>query len=447
MKATMEKLDKSKVALHIDVEEAEWAAAIAKAFRTVGQKVTVPGFRKGHAPRPILERYVGIDYITSDAIEHMFPAVYKQAVSETGIEPIDEPDIDSLDIADDNKSVKLKVQVAVKPEVLVKEYKGLAAERLIKKVTDDDVADVLNQMREEQAQLVTADHDTVQNGDFAVIDFEGFIDGKPFQGGTANNHLLEIGSGQFIPGFEDQLIGTGLDEEKIIKTTFPENYHASELAGKEAEFKVVVHELKIKRLPAIDDDFAKDLGEFDTLADLRNRVRENLEKTVAARAEDQVRQDLINAATNKAELEVPDILINREVDQRLLSYVQRLAMQGIDPSPLRGKIEELRKQLVPAAEIAVRQDLVLEAIAKAEGISVSPDEIETEIERIITDDTAHAEEIRQQFADSDRRSRLEQVIRIQKAVDLLVSNAMITQREIDSAATDEPAAQGEAEAN
>jgi len=435
MKAALEKLENSMVALHIDVEETEWAAAITKAFKKVGQKVTVPGFRKGHAPRPILERYVGEDYITSEAIELVFPEVYNQAITQTGIDPIDQPYIDAIDFADDHKSVKLTVQVAVKPEVLLKEYKGLAAERLTKQVKDEDVENVLNQTRENFAQLAAADHDTVQNDDFALIDFEGFIDGQAFQGGAAKNYILQIGSGQFIPGFEEQLIGTSLEEEKIVQTKFPEDYHEKELASKDVEFKVTVHELKTKQLPELDDEFAKDVGEFETLDDLRKNIRQNLLASVASDADNRVREAIINAAAAEAEVEIPEVLIDREADRLLLNYMSRLAMQGIDPAPIRDKADEFRKDLAPAAEKSVRQNLVLEAIANKEGISVSPEEIETEIERNIADDTAHADEIRQRFADQDRRSRLAEAIRIEKTIDFLVENAAITEREWEPEST------------
>ncbi len=437
MKATLEKLENSMVALHIDVEETEWAAAVTKAFKKVGQKVTVPGFRKGRAPRPILERHVGKEYITSEAIELVFPEVYNQAVTQTGIEPIDQPFVEAIDFADedDSRVDKLTVHVAVKPEVFLKEYKGLAAERLVKQVKDEDVENVLNQTRENFAQLAAADHDTVQNDDFALIDFEGFIDGQPFQGGAAKNYILQIGSGQFIPGFEEQLIGTSLEEEKIVQTKFPEDYHEKELAGKDVEFKVTVHELKTKQLPELDDEFAKDVGEFETLDDLRKNIRQNLQASVASDADNRVKEAIIDAAAAEAEVEIPEVLIDREADRLLLNYMSRLAMQGIDPAPIRDKADEFRKDLAPAAEKSVRQNLVLEAIANKEGISVSPEEIETEIERIIADDTAHADEIRQRFANQDRRSRLAEAIRIEKTIDFLVENAAITEREWEPEST------------
>ena len=436
MKSTVEKLEKNLVALHIEVDESELSAAMDQAYKRLVHKVAIPGFRKGHAPRPLLERHVGKEYLLDEALEKLVPDVYAQAILEAGIEPIDHPHIDIEEMVED-KLLKLVAKVEVTPEVILHEYMGIPVERVVERVTDAKVDEVLDHMRDEQAQVVTVDREVVEQGDFALIDFTGFVDGKPFAGGASKNYMLEIGGGRFIPGFEEQVVGMAVGEERVVKTTFPTDYRATNLAGKEAEFQVVLHEIKTRQLPALDDEFAKSLGEFETLADLRKQILSNLESEAKSQAEQQMRSNLVDAAAAAAEVEVAEIQVKREAQRRTYEFGQRLAYQGLDPERFLNadnpEAASLRAELTKQAESAVRHRLVLSAIAAKEGIASAPEEVDAEIERMALGDTAHAEEIRRSYAEPDQRAGLEEAMRLEKVVDFLAENAVIAEKVGDEA--------------
>ncbi len=434
MKATVEALEGNKVVLHIEVEEPEMAAAMEQAYRKVAQRVTVPGFRKGRAPRPLLDRHVGKGVVMQEALEQLMPDLYQQAVAETGIEPIDRPEWDVEEYVDE-KPLKLKAAVEVVPKVTLREYKGLAVERTLELVAEADVDKMIEQLRENHAQLVDADHETVQQGDFVSVDYTGFVGKKPFPGGAAKEIMLEVGSDQFLPGFTEQLVGVAAGDDCTVKVTLPADYHVSKLAGQEAEFQVKVRGIKSRQVPVLDDEFAKDVGEFETVEDLRRQVRTGLERQAAARADQQMRNILVAAVADKAEVEVPAILVAREVDRRALDFAQRLIYQGVDPTRFldenNAEAKSLRESMKPQAEAIVRQRLALAALAKKEGIVVAPDEVDAEIERMVSGDTAHAEEMRQRYAEPARRADLTESLRLEKAVQFLVQNAVITEKTIE----------------
>src|SRR5690606_20773233 len=330
MSAKWEKLEGNKGVLTVEVEVEKVNQGLDEAFKKVSKQVNIPGFRKGKIPRSMFEKRFGVESLYQDALDFILPEAYMAAIEETGIEPIDRPEID-VEQMEKGKELIFKATVEVKPEVKLGDYKGLEVEKMDTEVTDEDVAEELKSMQERQAELVVKEEGEVVEGDTVVIDFEGFVDGEAFEGGQADNYSLEIGSGSFIPGFEEQLIGLKSGEEKDVEVTFPEEYHAAELAGKPAVFKVKLHEIKTKELPELDDEFAKDVDESaETLDELKAKIRTRLETSKKEEAETKLRDQLVDMATANAEFEVPEILINNEVDRMMQEFEQRLQMQGMN---------------------------------------------------------------------------------------------------------------------
>lgn len=435
MKATVEKQEKNRVSMTIEVEESRVDQAMSEAFHRLVKRVNVPGFRKGHVPRPVFERFVGKEALFQEALEALVPAVYEQAVADTNIQPIDQPSID-LDEYGENQPLKLKVEVDVKPEVVLHDYKGLAVERTIERVTDESVDHVLYHMRENQAELISADRNTVQQGDYVTLDFTGFVDGKAFPGGAAKDYVLEIGSGRFIPGFEDQLVGAAVGEDREVQVTFPEDYGNTALAGKAAVFQVKVHEIKERKLPALDDDFASTVSDFNTLAELRADIRGNLEKQAAERADNEMQTALVRKAAQNAEVEVPAVMIDREVDAMLNDLSRSLYYRGIDTDQyLRASgrtQEDLRQEFRSEAEDRVRGRLVLEAIAAREGITVPAAEIQQRIDELAARAGNQAETVKARYNEPARRKAVEEDLKVEKAVELLTSSAQVTTKEVDA---------------
>jgi trigger factor len=453
MKTTVEKLENNKVALHIEVDKERIEAEMNKAYRRLVNKYNIPGFRRGRAPRVIFERYIGRPVLLENAIEHMLPEVYKQAVEETGIHPIDQPGVGDINFESiEEDQLKLKVAVEVIPEVKLGTYVGIPVERTIIRVTEDEVEDVLKQMQNNHAQLEAAEHEQVQNGDFVTLDYEGLVDGKPFQGGARKNYLVEVGSGQLLPEFEKQLLGAEIDEERTVELTFPDDYYQSSLAGKKATFKVKVHNIQARRLPPLDDDFAKDVGNYENLEALRREIREDLEAAAVRDADNRMRQDLITEAVRRSETKAPESLIKRETERLVLDTARYFLYRGIAPQGLLDENSEegktWRERLRPQSEQTVLEQLVLDAIARREGIDVGADELDAEIERRASGDNVNGEEVRRHYADPEVRENLRSAMRINKAVDFLVEKALITEKTVERPAADSAgdAAEGEEKA-
>src|SRR5699024_10298221 len=329
MSAKWEKQEGNEGVLTITVSAEEFDRALDQAFKKVVKDVEMPGFRKGRIPRNIFEKRFGVEALYQDAVDIVLPDAYVKAVEETGIEPVAQPDVDIEHIAK-GEDLVFKAKVTVKPEVSLGEYKGLEVEEQDTTVTDDDVDEELERLQEQHAELIIKENGTVADVDTVVIDFEGFVDGEAFEGGKAENHSLEIGSGQFIPGFEEQLIGKQSGDETEINVTFPDDYHAEELAGKKALFKVKIHEVKAKELPELDDEFAKDVDdEVETLDELKTKLKEELQKQSEQAAENEKRETLIEKASNNAEVDIPDVMIESELDRMVQEFEQRLQMQGL----------------------------------------------------------------------------------------------------------------------
>jgi len=386
MSVKWEKLEGNEGVLTVEVDAEKVNEGLDAAFKKVVKNITLPGFRKGKVPRVIFEKRFGVEALYQDALDILLPEAYAKAVEEAGIEPVDIPEID-IEQMEKGKNLIFKAKVTVKPEVKLGQYKGLEVEKMDTTVTDEDVENELKRLQENYAELVVKEDGKIENGDTAVIDFEGFVDGEPFEGGKAENYSLEIGSGTFIPGFEDQLIGMQAGEEKEIQVTFPEEYHAKELAGKPATFKVKVHEVKEKRLPALDDEFAKDVDdEVETLEQLKEKIRKRLEEAKKNEAEAALRDALVEKAAENAEIDIPEVMIKNETDRMLREFDQRLQMQGLNLDlyyQFSGQDEAaLREQMKEDAEKRVRVALTLEAIAKAENIEVTEEEVNEELEKM-----------------------------------------------------------------
>lgn len=428
MKASWEKAEKNNGVLTVEVEASRVDAAIDKAFKKAVRNVTVPGFRKGRVPRPIFEARFGVESLYQDALDILLPEVYVEALKEVDIEPIAQPEIDFDDFGK-GKDFTFTAKIQVKPDVVLGQYKGLEVEEQDTSVTEEEIDVELQLVRDRQAELVVVEEGAAQNGDIAVIDYEGFVDDVPFEGGKDENYSLELGSGTFIPGFEDQVVGMERGEERDIKVTFPEEYHSEQLAGKEAVFKVKLHDIKRKKLPELDDDFAMDVSEFETLAE----YKADLERTIRERKEQSFEQlkegRVVDQACENADVEVPEAMIESELEMMMEDFTNRLQMQGMNLETYYQFAQQdeaaLKDQMREGAANRVRQNLVLEAIAKAENITASEEDINAELERLGTLYQRSAEEVRKIFEANGNLEMLEKDLAIRNTVKFLVASCKV----------------------
>jgi trigger factor len=424
MSVKFEKLEGNQGVLTVEVDAAKVNEGLDAAFKKVVTKVNVPGFRKGKMPRAMFEKRFGIESLYQDAIDILLPEAYANAIEESGIDPVDRPEIDVEQI-EKGKSFIFKATVTVKPEVKLGEYKGLEVEKVETEVTDEDVANELKTLQERQAELVVKEEGKAENGDTVVMDFEGFVDGEAFEGGKAENYSLELGSGQFIPGFEDQLVGLATGEEKEVEVNFPEEYHATELAGKPAVFKVKIHEVKGKELPTLDDEFAKDVDEeVETLDALKQKIKNRLVDSKKHEAEHHVRDSVVDKAAANAEIDLPAVMIDTEVDRMMQEFEQRLQMQGMNLElyfQFSGQDENaLREQMKEEGEKRVRVSLTLEAIAAAENLEVSEEDVDAELNKMAETYNMTIDNIKAALGNLDG---IKGDLKVRKAVEFLVENS------------------------
>lgn len=386
MSVKVEKLENSLVKLEITIEAEKFDEALQKAFFRNAKYFSVPGFRKGKAPRNIVERYYGENILFEDAFNIVAPEYYDDAIKVNNVEVVAAPEIDIIQM-EKGKDLIFTATVAVKPEVKLGDYKNIKIEKKEYKVTAKDVDKAIKDMAEKNARIVAGDENSVlENGYTAVIDFEGFIDGKAFEGGKGENYSLELGSNTFIPGFEEQLIGLKKGEETEVNVSFPENYFSKELAGKPAVFKVKVNDIKVKELPAIDDEFAKDVSEFDTLKELKADTKKKLEEENAQRAKFEMEEEAIKAVVDATEVNIPVVMIENEINDYTKEMESRLRYQGMNLETylqLMGQsISDFKEQYKERAEQNVKTKLTLEAIFKAENIEITDKEIEEKLKGI-----------------------------------------------------------------
>jgi trigger factor len=416
----IEKKETNQVELTISVDKEEFDKAMNQAYRKNVGKMNVPGFRKGKAPRKIIEKMYGEGVFFEDAVNACYPAAYDAAVAEAKIEPVDHPEVTVDELSPEGFT--FKALVTVKPEVKISDYKGLIVEKSRVSVTEKDVKEELNRMADRNARLETVDR-PVKDGDTVTLDFEGFVDGVAFEGGKGENYTLGVGSGMFIPGFEEQIVGKKAEEPFDVNVTFPEQYQAAELAGKPAVFKCLVHEVKETQKPALDDEFAKDVSEFDTLdelkADLKVKIKENKERA----AEDEYDEKLIDAMLEHFEAEIPEVMFEAQIDRIVEDFGYKLSMQGMgldtylqmNDMPM----ESFRKLFREQAEKQVKVRLALEAIAAQENLEVSEEELDKEFASLAEQNNLPADRVKQLLPAESLRGDL----LTQKAVELIKSAA------------------------
>ena len=427
MSVQVEKLEKNMAKLTVEVSAEDFKAAIKKAYNKTKNRFAIPGFRKGKASQAVIEKMYGEAVFYEDAADEAINSTYAEAMKESGLDIVSRPEITVEQIGKDQAFI-YSALVAFKPEVTLGEYKGVEVEKADAAVTAEDVEAELKRVQEQNARLLTVEDRPVADGDQTVIDFEGFVDGKGFEGGKAEDYPLTIGSHSFIDTFEEQLIGKNIGEECEVNVTFPTEYHAAELAGKPAMFKVTVKEIKVKELPALDDEFASEVSEFDTLdeykQDIEKKLQERKEKAAASQNEDRV----VAKVVENASMEIPEKMIDAQVDNMLRETAQRMQSQGLSMDLYMKytgmTADQMKDQMRPEAVKRIQTRLVLEAVVKAENIETSEEKLDEEIAKMAEAYKMEADKLKSYMTDSDK-DQMKQDLAVQAAVDLLVSEAKL----------------------
>ncbi|MBO8141782.1 MAG: trigger factor [Firmicutes bacterium] len=424
----------ARVVLEVEVEPQRVEQSVNNVYRRLARQVRIPGFRPGKAPRPVVERHVGKDTLYQEAFEELIPEAYREAVRAADIEPVAQAKIDILEYGS-GKPLRFKAEVDVKPEVKLGQYRGLKVEKRRPRVTDEAVDAFVEGIRQRHAELVEAGKPQLEKGDYAVIDYEGLIDGKPFRGGAGRGETVEVGGAAVLPEFSDQLIGMAPGDEREFEVTFPENSR-EDIAGKTAKFRVTLHGIKQKRLPELDDEFAKDAGDYETLEELRADVRRRLEEAAEEDAEAAMRQKLLEQAVAAAEVDVPPVMVEQELARVLDELAMSLVQNGITVEQYlksSGQTEEqLAERFRDTALARVKADLVLEAVARAEQLIPSEEEVDARLVQLLG--SAPDEKRREQFLrDEDNRRAARNTLMRSKALDFLASHAEVTEVEFDPA--------------
>ena len=440
---SVEKQEKSAVELVIEIGGEEFEAAVQKAYLKQRNKINVPGFRKGKAPRKIIEGMFGSGVFYEDAINELYPKAYADAVEQEKLDVVSWPNVEVLEAGKDG--LTFKATVTVRPEVKLGEYKGLTAEKEEVKITDEDIDNELKPYINRASRMVTVEREA-QNGDTVVIDFEGFKDGVPFDGGKAEGHSLELGSGAFIPGFEDQLVGTKAGDEKDVNVTFPEDYHAEDLAGAPVVFKVKVHEVKEKQLPTVDDEFAKDVSEFDTLEAFKKDLADKLTERREAQAKRAFEAAIMEQVMDNMEVEIPDAMVAYETDQMVEDMARRIQAQGIPFEQYMAMtgmtIDIVRSQAAAAAMERVRRDLALGAVVAAENIEISDEDLEAEYKRLADEYHMELDQVKAAAPAED----VEKGVAVQKAEQVIYDSAKVGKAPAKKKTTKKKAEEAEGEA-
>ena len=420
-----DKVEENIVELEFKVPADEFETAISKVFRKANADITVPGFRKGKAPRSVVEKMYGAEMFFNDAIDELLPQAYEDAVKEAGLKVVARPEIEVTEVSKED-GFTVKAKLTTYPVVTIGEYKGLKAEKKAIEVTDEVIAGELENMQNRNARLVSVDDRAAQNGDIANIDFEGFVDGVAFEGGKGENYPLTIGSHSFIDNFEEQLIGMNIGEEKEINVTFPEEYHAPDLAGKDAVFTVTVKAIKEKELPELDDEFAAEVSEFETLEDYKADIKEKIRDRKKEAANTERENKIVDAAVEAATMDIPEAMIEEQVQQMTDEFAQRLSYQGLSMEQylmFSGMdAQKFADDLKPQAVKRIETRLVLEAIAKAEDITASEEDFKAELEKMAGMYQMETEQL-EKIIQGAQKDQMMDDIAVQKAVDFLVGEA------------------------
>lgn len=424
MTATWEKKEGNEGVLTVTVPAEKVDKALDQAFKKVVKQINVPGFRKGKVPRQIFEQRFGVEALYQDAVDILLPEAYGEAIDETGINPVAQPEVSVTQI-EKGKDFIFDATVTVEPEVKLGDYKGLEIEKQDTELTDDELRESIDHSLGHLAEMVVKEDGAVENGNTVNIDFTGSVDGEEFEGGQAEGYDLEVGSGSFIPGFEEQLEGMKTGEEKDVVVTFPEEYHAEELAGKEANFKTKVNEIKYKDVPELNDEIANELdSNAETVDEYKENLRKRLSEQKATEAENTEKEEAINKATENTTIDIPEAMVNTELDRMIQEFGQRIQQQGLDLQTyyqISGQNEDqLREQMKDDAEQRVKTNLTLTAIADAENVEVSDEDIDKELEKMSEQFNISVEDIKSTLGNTDI---VKNDVRIQKVIDLLRDNA------------------------
>lgn len=412
--------------LTIEVSADDLEKALQSAYKKQKNRIALPGFRKGKVPRKMIEKMYGPEIFYDDAANELLPKAYADAYEECELDIVSRPEINVVQI-EKGKPFIFTAEVAVKPEVTLGEYKGLEVDKISTRVTQKEIEEKLKEEAEKNARTVTVEDRAVQNGDEVIMDFEGFVDGEPFEGGKGENYPLTIGSGSFIPGFEEQLVGVEAEKEAEVKVTFPEDYHAEELKGKDAVFKCIVHEIKTKEIPEIDDEFAAEVSEFDTLdeykADLKAKIKEQKETDGKRKQEDQA----VAKAVENASYEIPEAMITTNISQMTDDFARRMQSQGLTMEQyfqFTGMTaEKFEEEMRPQAVKRIETRIVLEAIAKAENIEISDEKLDEEIQKMAENYKMEADKLKEFMSDAEKK-QIKEDMAVQEAVTFLVENAV-----------------------
>ncbi|EPD4908402.1 TPA: trigger factor [Listeria innocua] len=425
MSVKWEKQEGNVGKLTFEIEQEKVKEGLDRAFVKVRKTLNVPGFRKGKVPRQIFNQRFGEEALYQDALDILLPEVYSQAIDEAGIDPVDTPQV-NIESMEKGETWVLTAEVTVKPEVKLGDYKGLEVEKRETELTTEELEAELKQLQERQAELVVKEDAPAENGDTVILDFEGFKDGVAFEGGQAENHSLELGSGQFIPGFEEKLVGLKAGDEADIELTFPEEYHAEDLAGQPVVFKVKLHEIKTKEVPAFDDELAKDIDEeVETLDELKEKISKRLQEAKEDSVAQAKQEEVIAKAVENAEVDIPHAMVHHEADHLMNHFAQDLQAQGLTPElyyQFTGQTEEaMHAQMEKDAEKRVKMNLVLEAIAEAENIEPTEEAIDEEISTLAEKYGMEKDAVRAALGDM---SELKSDLKIRKAIDVLLDSAV-----------------------
>lgn len=426
MSLQVEKLEKNMAKLTIEVSADDLEKALQKAYMKQKNRINLPGFRKGKVPRQMIEKMYGAEIFYDDAANELIPGAYSKAYDECELEIVSQPEIDVVQI-EKGKPFIFTAEVATKPEVTLGEYMGLEVEKVSTRVTQKEVDAKVQEEAEKNARTVAVEGRPVQDKDEVILDFEGFVDGEAFEGGKGENYPLTIGSGSFIPGFEEQLIGVEAEKETEVKVTFPEDYHAEELKGKDAVFKCTIHEIKAKELPEIDDEFAAEVSEFDTLEEYKADVKAKIKERKAAEGKAKQEDEVVEKAIANASMEIPEAMIETQVRQMSDDFARRIQAQGLTLEQyfqFTGmSAEKMTEELRPQAEKRIKTRLVLEAVAKAEKIEISEEKFEEEIVKMAESYKMEADKLKELMGESEKKQMKEDMA-VQEAVTFLLNNAV-----------------------
>lgn len=418
-------IEKNVVKLEVEVDKEKFEEGMNKSFAKNARRFKVAGFRPGKAPRKMIERMYGEEVLYDDALNFILPEAYDKAVEENNIVPVDQPEFDVIQIGG-GENLIFTATVTVKPEVELGEYKNVKIKKIEAKVEDEDVENELDKIARQNSRLVAVTDRPVKAGDVAYIDFEGFVDDEPFEGGKASNYALEIGSSTFIPGFEDQLIGAEIGKDVDVKVTFPEDYHSEELAGKEAIFKCKVNEIKEREMPVLDDEFAKDVSEFNTLDEYKQSLREKLFKTATENAETQMKNEVLTKVAENAIVDIPEVMIEKQIKYHINELERRMAYQGLTLDQYMeltsSTLEDIKNQYKEVSEKEIKTQLVIEKIGKVEGITATDEEFDEKVKNYAQSYKRYEDDFRQHLNPEDIEYIKDQIV-FEKTIDFLLENA------------------------